>query len=365
MAEQKAPAGEQAVLAVALGLGIAAALYGGAWLVSAHLLRTGVEHWLQARRDEGFTVRAGALATTGFPARVAVRVTDVDFAAPPARGRWAWRTPAVEVAVSPLRLDHVVLDLAGAHQLTGPWLEIPSLQFTAAKAALTLDLKDGAVDEAQLTVEGGDGAWGSDSRLHMDKAGVRVALHPDAPAPAPPASGKAGDALPKISSRLAVRIENLTVPGALPPPLSNTLHEIAFNADVVGPVGDGALPKLLAAWSAAGGAIDLKDVTLDWPPITVSGEGSVALDQDLQPMGAFTSRVAGFTEVLDIMVREHRVGNDEAAVAKAMLGLMAKPGPGGRAEISVPLTVQERVLTAGPLKLFALPRIDWPRAPPP
>lgn len=353
------------MLAVALGFGIAAALYGGAWLVSAHLLRTGVERWLEARRGDGFTVHTGALATAGFPARVAVRVPEVDFAAPPARGRWTWRTPGVEVTVSPLRLDHIVLDLAGAHQLAGPWLESPSLQFTAAKAALTLDLKDGAVDEAQVTVEGGDGAWGADSLMHVDKAGVRVDLHPDAPPPAPPASGKAGDTLPKISSRLTVKIENLTVPGALPPPLSNTLREIAFNAAVVGPVGDGPLPKLLAAWSAAGGAIDVKDVTLDWSPMTISGEGSLALDQELQPMGAFTSRVAGFTDVLDIMVREHRMADGEAAVAKAMLGLMAKPGPGGRAEINVPLTVQERTLSAGPLKLFQLPRIDWPRAPPP
>jgi hypothetical protein len=364
MAEQKSPAGGQTVLAIALGLGLAAALYGGAWLVSAHLLRNGVEHWLEALRGDGFTVHTGPLATTGFPARVAVRVPEIDFAAPPARGRWTWRAPVVEVTVSTLRIDHVVLDLSGAHRLAGPWRESPSLQFTAAKAALSLDLKDGAIDEAQLTVEDGDGAWGADSRMHVDKAGVRIALNPDAPPPAPPASGKAGDTLPKVSSRLTVRIENLTVPGALPPPLSNTLREIAFNADMVGPFGDGPLPKLLAAWSAAGGAVDLKDVTLDWPPMTISGEGSVALDQELQPIGAFTSRVAGFTDVLDIMVREHRMADGEATVAKAMLGLMAKPGPGGRAEIGVPLTVQERVLSAGPLKLFEVPRLDWPQAPP-
>ena len=163
----------------------------------------------------------------------------------------------------------------------------------------------------------------------------------------------------------SVKIEDLAVPGKLPAPLTNTLHEVAFNAAVVGAVGDGALPKLLTAWSTAGGALDLKDVTVDWPPVAVSGEGSLALDQNLQPMGAFTTRVAGFTDVLDVMVREQRMTKDEAAVAKAMLGLMAKPGAGGRAEISVPLTVQDRMLSTGPLKLFELPRVEWPQSPPP
>lgn len=363
MAEQKSS--RPLFVGLVAGLGIAAALYGGAWYASARLLRGEVEHWLEARRAEGYTVRTSAITTAGFPSRVAVRLTDVDFAAPPARGRWTWRTPAVDVTVSPLHLDHIAIDLSGAHQLTGPWLESPALQFTAAKASLALDLKDGVLDEAQLTLEDGSGTWGTASRLHMDKAGVRVALHPDTPPPTAPASGKTGGALPMVSARLALRIENLTVPGALPQPLTNTLREIAFNADVVGPVGDGALPKLLAAWSTAGGAIDLKDVTLDWPPVALSGEGSLALDQNLQPMGAFTARVAGFTDGLDIMVREQRMSRDEAAVAKAMLGLMAKPGPGGRAEISVPLTVQDRQLSAGPLKLFEVPQIDWPRSPPP
>lgn len=363
MAEQKSP--RPILFGLLAGLVIAAALYAGAWYASAHLLRGEVEHWLEARRAEGYGIRVGSLATAGFPSRIAVRLTDLDLNAPPARGRWTWRTPAVDVTASPLHLGHIVIDLSGTHQLAGPWLESPPLQFTAAKAALALDLEDGALDEAQLTLDDARGAWGAGSQLHMDKAGVRVSLHPETPPPAAPASGRAGGAQPMVSSRLTLKIENLTVPGKLPPPLSSTLHEIAFNADVVGPVGDGALPKLLAAWSTAGGAIDLKDVTLDWPPVALSGEGSVALDQNLQPMGAFTTRIAGFADGLDIMVREQRMSRDEAAVAKAMLGLMARPGAGGRAEISVPLTVQDRLLSAGPLKLFELPRVDWPQGAPP
>lgn len=364
MAEQKSSRAH--LFGVLTGLALAAVLYAGAWYAGARLLRGEVDQWLEARRAEGYAVHTGAILTAGFPTRIAARLTDLDVAAPPARGRWTWRTPGVEVTASPLRLGHIAVDLSGTHQIAGPWLESTPIHLTAPRAALTLDLKDGELDEAQLTLEDGAGSWnGAESQLHVDMAGMRISLHPDTPAPAAPASGKAGGTLPAVSARLTVKIENLTVPGKLPQPLANTLREIAFNADVVGPVGDGALPRLLMDWSSAGGAIDLKDVTLDWPPVALSGEGSASLDQNLQPIGAFTTRMAGFTDALDVMVREQRMGRDEAAVAKAMLGLMARPGPNGRAEISAPLTVQDRVLSSGSLKLFELPRIDWPRSPPP
>ncbi len=362
MAEQKSP---RALLSgVVMGLAIAGVLYGGAWYVSARLLRAEVEHWLAGRRAAGYEIRTAAVSIAGFPSHIAVRLTDVDVTAPKAHGRWTWRTPRVEVTASPFHLGHIVVDLSGTHQLAGAWFESAPLQVSAGKASLSLDLADGDLDEAQLTVNDGESTWnGAASRLHVGKAGVRVSLHPDAP-PAP-ASGTTDAHLPAVSARLAVKVEDVTVPGQLPAPLSNTLHEIAFNAAVVGALSDGALPQLLAAWSDQGGVLDLKDVTLDWPPVTVSGEGSLALDQNLQPMGAFTARIAGFTDGLDIMVREQRMTRDEAAVAKAMLGLMAKPGPGGRAEISVPLTVQDRMLSTGSLKLFELPRVDWPRSPQP
>ncbi len=364
MAEQKSSTrrGGQTLVGIAAGLGIAAVLYAIAWFFSANMLTHEVERWLEARRAEGFNIKTGAIEKAGFPLRVAIRIRDLDLAAPPQKGRWTWQTPAVEVSASPLQLDRITLDLTGTHRVASPWLENPPLQFTAAKAGLTLTFNDGVLDDAQLDVSGGDGRWNGDaSHLHVDKAGVRIALNPPAPPPAVPASGKGGGPLPAVTSRLTLMIENLTVPGKLPAPLSNTIREVSFNADVVGTMENGALPRMLTGWSNAGGAVNLKDFTLDWAPLAIRGEGSIALDQGLQPMGAFTTRLQGFTEGLDIMVQERRMGKQEAAVAKAMLGLMSKPGAGGAAEISLPLTVQDRLVSAGPLKLFEVPTVDWPQ----
>ena len=94
MAERKS----SALLAGGIGVGIAAVLYTIAWFVSAHLLQGEVERWLTARRADGFTIRTGALGATGFPLRVAVRIPDLDLAAPPQKGTWTWQTAAVEIS---------------------------------------------------------------------------------------------------------------------------------------------------------------------------------------------------------------------------------------------------------------------------
>jgi hypothetical protein len=356
-----------ALFAVGTGVGIAAVIYTIAWFVSAHLLQGEVERWLTARRAEGFTIRTGALGSAGFPFRVAVRIPDLDLATPPQKGKWTWQTPAVEISASPAHLSHLTLDLSGTHTLSGPWLENPPLQFTAGKGRLTFDLNDdGAVTATQLNIETGDGSWNTDhSHLHVDKAAVRLSLNPPAETPAAPASGPVKGPMPVVSARLEVNIETLTLPGALPAPLSTTLKGVAFTADVVGPMGSGSLPKILDAWQNAGGAINLKAFTLDWPPLAIAGEGSIALDQDLQPLGAFTTRVRGFAAGIDIMVEQHRMDRKEATLAKGVLGMMSKPSTGGETEISVPLTVQDRMLSAGPLKLFEIPRVNWPQGSPP
>ena len=355
------------LLATGVGVGIAAALYVIAWFVSAHLLQGEVERWLADRRTEGFTIRTGALGSAGFPFRLAVRIPDLDLTAPPQKGKWTWQTPAVEIGASPAHLSHLTVDLSGTHNLSSPWLESPPLRFTVGKGRLALDIDgNGQIIAIQLNLENGDGSWNADqSRLHLDKARLRLSLNPPAKAPAAPASGAVTGPMPMVSSRLDATIENLTLPGVLPAPLSATVKDIAFTADVVGPLGDGTLPKILDDWQSAGGAVNLKDFTLDWPPLAIAGEGSIALDQDLQPMGAFTTRVRGFAAGLDIMVEQHRMDRKEAALAKGVLGMMSRPAAGGETEISVPLTVQDRMLSAGPLKLFEIPRVNWPLGAPP
>jgi hypothetical protein len=91
----------------------------------------------------------------------------------------------------------------------------------------------------------------------------------------------------------------------------------------------------------------------------MSGSGTVALDHRLQPEGAFSLKFQGGGETLDALAGGGWMEADDAGIAKLGLTLLARRGADGAPEINVPLTLQDRQLSAGPVTLMTLPEIVW------
>ena len=79
-------------------------------------------------------------------------------------------------------------------------------------------------------------------------------------------------------------------------------------------------------------------------------------------MGAATMKFQGFFALIEALVQEGHVHEREAEMAKAVLGMMAKPSATGEPELSLPLTVQDRRLSAGPIVLMEVPVVSWDEA---
>jgi hypothetical protein len=93
--------------------------------------------------------------------------------------------------------------------------------------------------------------------------------------------------------------------------------------------------------------------------------GTVALDGRMQPVGAFTARIQGFFEAVEALRARGLIRGRDASMAKLVLGAMARPAPGGGPPVlSLPVTLQDRVLYAGPVALVRLPELRWPGQPP-
>jgi hypothetical protein len=86
----------------------------------------------------------------------------------------------------------------------------------------------------------------------------------------------------------------------------------------------------------------------------------MALDRNLQPVGALTAAIAGYDETMDRLVATGLVRPGAALFAKFALGLLARaPGNGGPPEIRSPISVQEGWIYIGPVKLLPAPVIRW------
>jgi len=118
--------------------------------------------------------------------------------------------------------------------------------------------------------------------------------------------------------------------------------------------------QALTQWRDAGGTLEANRIQVGYGPLFLQGNGTLALDGDLQLVGAFSARIQGFFQTVDGLRRGGVIRRPDASMAKVVLGMLSKqPKNGGPATISLPLTLQERALFAGPVRLIKMPEIHW------
>jgi hypothetical protein len=156
----------------------------------------------------------------------------------------------------------------------------------------------------------------------------------------------------------ALDIADLGLPAA-PPGFSPTVAELGFGVTLMGDFPTGPLRQAAQQWRENGGTVELDHLDLRWGDMQINGSGTLALDNDLQPIGGLSGGVSGFDQLLSGLVAAGRIKASDARVARLALALMAKTGPDGRPEIAASLTIQNGEMYLGPAKLGPAPRIDW------
>jgi hypothetical protein len=79
-------------------------------------------------------------------------------------------------------------------------------------------------------------------------------------------------------------------------------------------------------------------------------------------MLASSCNVRGLFKAIDVLVRSGTVRPQDAGMVKLAFGLLMKTDRDGGQSLSVPVTVQNRVLSVGPVKLFDMPALEWRRS---
>jgi hypothetical protein len=166
---------------------------------------------------------------------------------------------------------------------------------------------------------------------------------------------------PAAAYGIRARVADVLVPSVLALPFGRSIELIYLDARINGPVRDGRSPAALETWRDAGGTIDVGSLRLDHGPLRVQGEGTLALDADMQPIGAFTAQLRGLFDLVEALRAQGVVEARDAVMAKVVLGALAKrPDDGGPPVLNVPLTLQDRSLYVGPVRLTRFPPVRWP-----
>jgi hypothetical protein len=157
---------------------------------------------------------------------------------------------------------------------------------------------------------------------------------------------------------LALNLRQVRLPVAIGP-LGDTIEQLDFDVTVKGGFPTGKLAQAAAAWRDRGGIIELDNLDLRWGGLGAVATGTVALDQELQPIGGFSGAIQGYDKVLTALVQNGHMRATDAGLARIALTMLAKAGPDGKPEIKTALTIQNGQMLLGPAKLGKAPRITW------
>ena len=335
-------------LAVALLLLLVLA-YTGWWVAASAQLRRAVSDVMAAQQAQGNSVTPAEPAIGGFPLRLSLRLDQArwqrsDGMLVEAGSLEAWARPW-----DPLR---VTLHLDNGARVVGP----PPGGAESA-LALTAPAGDG---ELLLNRQGGIQQW----KIRLDQPrlesggllGPLTASGLELSWTVPELPAATANAVTGTFNLLARAI---TLPGPVPPPLDTEMQEIALEAQLHGILPPHPDPAALRGWSEAGGTVEVTGFRLLWSGMDLRGNATLALDGMLQPQMAGSAELSGADALADMMVARGTLNRDQGKAMKTALGFLSQQQPDGRRAVRVPVTIQNRAFSIGPIRIGDLPPIEW------
>lgn len=326
---------------IALGLVAVAAAYSGYWYYARSVTLQIIESWTEQRRAEGFTVAYDTPETGGYPLLVRATLGNPELR----RDGIEWRGERLSIELQPWNFRQLRFDLHGAQRVVAQAGAAPVVMIPAEAAVVANLSPDGRLSDAALLVRDLTAADASGAQLLQ---ATELWLEAKAP-PEPPASHE------DTSLTLSLSAADILLPEAADGPLGRTLSKLRADLQVRGAIAGAAPAEALERWRRAGGTIDVDWFQLAWGEFDLRAKGTIALDAEARPLGAFSTDIRGHNQALDALVSHSILKTGEAAMGKIALALLAKPPPeGGAPVLSIPVTAQDGGLYAGPLKILDL-----------
>lgn len=333
-------------LATAFALAAAALVAGwiGAWHVIAGRIEHGVDAWAEERRGEGFDVTYRSAVVSGFPSAWRLAIETPAITGPPP-ARWHWHGAAVTAHITPWSPREIPIQLPGRQRFGGTDAAAPSWTAEAERpnGQVRLDAQGQIVDieldfSAITLLEPAAAAGAKAARLRL-----RVT---------PSARGESASTPGPLNASLV--IEELDLPQAPANGLGQRIARLESDATLTGRLPPGSARTSLNTWRESGGTLELRKLALAWGPLELDGNGTLALDERMRPIGASTVRIRGWAETVDALQRGGIIRPADATAAKIALGLLARQpqagGQGGRggSMIQIPVSSQDgRLYIAG------------------
>ena len=311
------------VAALAAAAAILAIGHGVYWNAVAGAIRGGIEEFAAARRAEGFVVAYEELAIGGYPEGFVATMTAPSIARP----GWRWSAGRLVAEATLFAPGRITVILPGAQRLD----------------------YDGGVME--MTLEYGVVRVMAPESLVIEAGGIALVT----PRGLFSLGGFEGLVRRGPESRFEIEVDGrgLTLASGATAILGREISALGVTASHGGALPEALSGPALAAWSEAGGTLEIERLEVAWGVLEISASGTATLDKELRPEAAFSAEIAGYGALLDLLASSGGMKSRDASFAKTFLNLMATQ-KSGRRVIRVAVTAQGGKLFVGPIPLLRL-----------
>jgi hypothetical protein len=336
-----------AVVGLPVALAAGDAVY---WHMAVQRLQAGYESWMADRRADGWVIEAGQATSGGWPGAASLSIPHFSIRGgePDVPGGMLWSADRVELRAPLFHPGHLEITPSGDQTLRlGTGAPVP---YTAEHLTGILPLNrpgeplvmDAEANNLRIQApEQGNGITVGTVRLHGSF------------------DSSAAKGQPAAVVQLAAT--QISLPPGFHSPLGDAIASTEADISVSGPVPPvTGLTRRARKWRDGGGSAEVSRFELVWGPLNVGGTATLALDDELQPMGAGSARIVGYRETLDMLADRGALSRSAVTAAKALLSLIAHTGDDGTEEVEVPLTLQYRTLLMRQIPLLRFPELDWP-----
>ncbi|MEQ8665543.1 MAG: DUF2125 domain-containing protein [Rhodospirillales bacterium] len=339
-------------LAVASAVVLAVAVYAAWWKIVADGLLDNIDRWRIAREAEGLGVRWMETTVAGFPNDIVVTIRAPEVRLP---GRWSWQSDGIELSVSPLTLDAIQFRADGLHRIEGR--RDGGVRYWEIRADMLRGRAKGGASVGSISLEVAEATVAENGR----ELGIVRHLDARLDRPVQPASPDTAALSPAVAYELEVDLSHEITDQTVEWPFEDRLQETAAHLAILGDVGLPLRRRSLAAWRDTGGVVEIIAASTRVGPLSLSGDGTVSLDENLQPLGAITVNAKGYGLVIDMLAERGKLSVNNIGTLKAFLDMFAKvDSTDGLRVLTAAFSLQGGKVFMGPFELGAVPSVRWP-----
>jgi len=327
------------------------------WNTVADTVLAQTENWIKTQQANGYIVKYEPITITGWPYRVKLDITNLVISKGTAEenDNFQLSVPQVWTVVQPWNLTHIIFGVDGTS--TYRWQENATtklMQVTPQSAigSATI-LSTGKLDT--LAIDLGTVQINLPNRSPVNAERLQLHARPSPKDQKTQGSDATEAAVQKTPAwQIAIRANNLDLGGNQDLPLGNMITKAEISATIDGNITKLTSKSALENWRDKGGIVDIQAANLDWGGSNLAAKGSLTLDSDNYPLGAFTAKIKGFNELLSILGNSRNMDAKTLQTVSFALNLIAKKDDQGVPYLDAPITLQNAALYLGPLKILQL-----------